>query len=177
MAWSEKGMMHINRSVLSTWTHLWCFHRCSWSLLKTIAEKLLVTFHDLKWPWWHDEGSPVTKFLLRMSIIPVTRCLRVFWMVFVQKRRLSFFSHWLIIREVAKLTWPLVTDIKILIYTFYRYGYEYQSLKLSRRSVIWCSYDEHSKFFFWSEVTWRDLMTWPWVTWVRNFYKVCGKDV
>ena len=31
--------------------------------------------------------------------------------------------------------------------------------------------------FLWGEVTWRDLVTWPWVTWVWNFHKVCGKDV
>ena len=28
--------------------HLWCFHCSSWSLPKAVAEKLLVTFHDLK---------------------------------------------------------------------------------------------------------------------------------
>ena len=63
-----------------------------------------MTVHDLKWPWRHDEGSPVTIFRLRMSILPVTRCLRVFWMVFVQKRRLSFFSPWLIMERSQN--WP-----------------------------------------------------------------------
>ena len=49
--------------------------------LAGLYQKLLpkdCTFHDLKWPWRHDEGSPVTIFLLRVSILPVTRCLRVF---------------------------------------------------------------------------------------------------
>ena len=51
----------------------------------------------------HDEGSPVTIFRLNVLILPVTRCLRVFWMVFVQKRRLSIFSHWLMERSQ---NWP-----------------------------------------------------------------------
>ena len=96
MTWPEKVMLHISRSASSSWTHLWWFHRSSWSLSKVIPEKLLVTFHDLKWPWRHDEGSSVAIFRLRVSVLPLTRCSRVFWMVFVQKRRLSFFSHWLI---------------------------------------------------------------------------------
>ena len=40
--------------------------------------------------------------------------------------------------------------------TNYRYCYGYQSLKISRWSVIRCSYDEHSNFL-WGELTWRDL--------------------
>ena len=57
MTWSEKVMLHISRIVSSAWTHQRCFHRSSWPLIKVIAEKLLITFHDLNWPWWHDEGS------------------------------------------------------------------------------------------------------------------------
>ena len=65
MTWPEKVMLHISRSASSAWTHLWCFHRSSWSLSKGIPEKnLLVAFHDLKWPWWHDEGSSVAIFRL-----------------------------------------------------------------------------------------------------------------
>ena len=94
MTWSEKIMLHITRSVWSSWTHICCFHCSSWSLSKVIAEKPLVTFHDLKWPWRHTEGSLIAMFRLRVSWIPVTRCLRVFRMVFFQKRRLSFCSHW-----------------------------------------------------------------------------------
>ena len=44
---------------------------------KVIGEKLLVTFPDLKWPWWHDEGSSVAIFRLKVSMLPVTRCLSV----------------------------------------------------------------------------------------------------
>ena len=127
--------------------------------------------------WRGVIGHCVTIFWLRVSSLPLTRCLRVFWMVFVQKRRLSFFSHWLMPNgEVAKLTWTSVTDIKIPRYTFHRYCYGYQSLKVSKWSVIWCSYDQHSNFFL-GEATCRDLVTWHWPTWFWNFHKVCGKDV
>ena len=79
--------------------------------------------------------------------------------------------------EVAKLTWPWVTDIKIPRYAFYGYCYVYQSLKVSRWSASRCngSYDEHSNFFR-VEVTWRNLVTWPWVIWVWNLH-MCGQDV
>ena len=92
-----------------------------WSLSKVIAEKLLITFHDLKWPWRHGEGSLVAIFRLRVSLgaeyppcvtlpniwtwsLAVTRCLRMFPMVFFQKRRLSFFPHWLIMERSQN--WP-----------------------------------------------------------------------
>ena len=94
----RKVMLHISRSVSSVWTHACCFYRSSRSLSKVIAENLLVTFRDLKWPWRHDEGSPVTIFRLRVS------SLKVFWMIFVQNRFLSFFSHWLIM-EMSQ-NWP-----------------------------------------------------------------------
>ena len=101
MTWSKKGMLHFSRSLSLAWAYLWYFHRFSWPLSKVIAEKLLVTFHDMKWPWRHDEGSLVAIFRLKVSSLPVTRCLRVFLMVFLQKRRLSFFSHWLIVERLA----------------------------------------------------------------------------
>ena len=56
MTCSEKIILHISRSVWSSWTHLRCFHRFSWCLSKVIAEELLVTFHDLKWPWVMRKG-------------------------------------------------------------------------------------------------------------------------
>ena len=80
------------RSVSSAWTRLWCFHRSSLSLSKVIAENSF----DLSWPDWpgrHDEVSLVAIFRFRVAVLPVTRCLRVFWMIFVPKRRLSIFSH------------------------------------------------------------------------------------
>ena len=45
--WLEKLMLHISRSVSSSWTHQRCFHCFSLSLSRVIAEKLLVTSHDL----------------------------------------------------------------------------------------------------------------------------------
>ena len=173
ITWSQKVMLHASRSVSSAWTHQWCFHRSSLSLSKTIAEKLLVIFHDLEWPWWHDERSLVAIFRFGVSSLTVNRCLRVFGMVFGQKRRRSNLSHWFIM-EVAKLTWLWVTDTKTPWCTFYRYCNGYQSLKVSWWSAIrWC-YDDHSNFF-WCEVTWRDLVTWLWVTWVWNFHNMCRK--
>ena len=65
--------------------------------------------------------------------------------------------------EVAKLTWPWVMNIDIPRYTFYRYWYRHQLLNVWRWWGVWCSYDEHSNFF-WGEFTWRDLVTWPWAT-------------
>ena len=112
MTWSEKVIFHNSRSVLSSWTHLWCFHRSSLSLSKAIAEKLLVTLHDLKWPLRHDERSLVAIFQFGVSSLPANRYLRVFRMVFVQK--IPFYCLPLTHNgEVAKSTWLWVTDIKI----------------------------------------------------------------
>ena len=168
MTRSKKVMLHTSWSVS---THLWCFGRSNWSLSKVIAEKSLVTFQDLKYPWRHDEGSLVAIFRFRVSNLPVTRCLWVFWMVFVQKRRLSFFLHWLIM--VRSQNWP---DLKSPIAKFRDICFIYKSLKVSRWSLIRCSYYEHSNLF-WGEVNWCDLLTWSWVTLVSNFHKMCGKDV
>ena len=55
--------------------------------------------------------------------------------------------------------------------------YSYQSLKVSRRSFSRFSYDEHSNFSLGGEVTWRDLVTWPWATWVWNFHSIFEKDL
>ena len=154
MTWSEKVMLHISRSVSSAWTHLWCFHRSSWSLSKVIAEKLLVTFHDLKWPWRHGNGSLVAIFRLSVPSLPVTRCLRVFRMVFFQKRRLSFFSHWLIMEGPQNWPdfWSLISkfrDIHLI-----DIGTDINCSKIHDDWTFFCSYDEHSNFF-WREVTWR----------------------
>ena len=169
-----------SRSKLSDWLRLWCFHRSSLSQSKVIAEKLLVTFHDLKWPWRHQEGSLVAIFRFMVSIISVTRCLWVFGIVFVQKRRLSILSHCLIMErsQIWRLTWPWITDIKIPRYTFIDVVTILitVSKNVLRWLVIWYSYDEHSNFF-WGEVTWLDLVTWIWVTGFWNLRNMCGKDV
>ena len=84
-----------------------------WSLSKVIAEKLLITFHDLKWPWRHGEGSLVAIFRLRVSSLPVTRCLRNVSNGFLPKEAPFIFLPLTYNGEVAKLTWPWVIDIKI----------------------------------------------------------------
>ena len=92
----------VSWSVSSAWTHPWCFHRSSLSLSKVTAEKLLVIFHDLKWPWRRKELVAIIRF--RVSSIPTTRCLRVVRMVFVQKSRLSIFAYRLIMERSQN--WP-----------------------------------------------------------------------
>ena len=108
ITWSKKVMLHISWSVLSSWTHLRCFYRSSLFLSNYYCRKTVrMTFHDLKWSLGHKERSLVSIFRFRVSILPVTWCWRVFRVVFVQKRRLSIFSHWLTYNgDVTKLMWP-----------------------------------------------------------------------
>ena len=77
-----------SESVLSTWTHL---RHIVLDSSKVIAEKLPVTFHDLIWPWGHEEGSLVAMLLLRVSSLLVSWCLRVFRKIFVQNTPLFNF--------------------------------------------------------------------------------------
>ena len=67
-----------------------------------------MTFHGLKWPWGHEEGSLVAIFRFRMSIIPETRRLRMFRMAFIQNKRFSISSHWLIMKRSQN--WPDLTS-------------------------------------------------------------------
>ena len=128
-------------------------------------KKLLVTLvlHNLKWLWRHEEGSPVAIFRVRVPSLPVTRRLRVFRMVFVQKRCLSIFAHWLIMKRSQN--WSEVTDNKIPRCIFHRYCNSYQSLKVPSQSFNRCSYELRPTLFF-SEVrslgvTWRPDLEWP----------------
>ena len=132
-----------------------------------------MTFHDLKWPWRHDEGSPVTIFL-RVSILPVTRCLKVFWMVFVRKRRLSFFSHWLIMERSQN--WPdLRSPIsKFRDKRFIDTGTDINRWKLLGDRSFRVAMTNIQSF---SEVRSLDVTWWSDHEWRRNFHKVCGKDV
>ena len=122
--WSCIG---ISWSRWSSWTQLWCLHCSSWYLSKVIAEKLLVTFHDLKWSWRHDEGSLVSIFRIRVWSLPVTRCLSVS-SGFLPKEALFVSIPLTYNGEVVILIWPWVKDIQIPRYTFYRYWYGYQLL-------------------------------------------------
>ena len=93
MTWPEKSMCILGDAYCQPQhTNLTCFHRFSMSTPKVTAEKLLVTFHDLRWPQRHKEGSPIAIYRFRVSSLPETRCLRVLGIVSIQNRRLSFFS-------------------------------------------------------------------------------------
>ena len=152
MTRSGKVMLHINRSVWSALTHLWCFHRSNWSLSKVIAEKLLVTFYDLK--SWSDlddmaraEGSLVAIFRHRVSsLLPVIRCLSISNGFLLKEAHFIFLP--LTYKMERSPTWPWAMNIEIPRYTFYRYWCIYQLLKVSRWLGIQyqCSYDEHSAF-------------------------------
>ena len=80
-------MLYISRFVSSTLTHLKCFCCSSMSPSKFIAEKLLLTFYDLRWYRGHKERLLVAIFRFRVSILPVARYLRMFRMVSVRKRQ------------------------------------------------------------------------------------------
>ena len=171
MDWSEKVMLRISRSLWSSWIHLWCFHCSNCSLSKVIAEKMLVTFQDLKWPWPHGERSLVVIFRLRASSLPVTRCLRVFRMAFFQKRHLSF-SSIDSNGEVTKLTWPWVTDPWVTQFReihFMDTGTDINRWKFQGDRAFGVAMTSIHLRFGSGEVTWRDLVAWPWVTWVWKF--------
>ena len=170
--WSEKVVLYISQAVLSAWTHLWCFHSSSWSLSKFIAEKLLVTFRGMKWPWRRDEGSLVAIFRLRVSSLPVTWFFRVFRMVFVQKRRLSFFFHWRIkersqnlpalrsliskFRDIRFIT--TVTDIKVILKRILKWKFQGdRSFGVAMPSI---------QTFF--EVRSLDVTWWPHLEWLGS---------
>ena len=160
MTWPEKVMLHISRSVSSAWTQLWYFHRSSWSLSKVIAEKLLVTFYGLKWPWglatWRRvTGHNILTQVVKYTLNPIfERVLNDF-----RPKEAPFMFLLLTYNgEVAKLTWPWVAHIKIPRYTFHRYWYGYPSLKVSRQSFSRCSFDKQT-LYRWGHLTWPGDLT------------------
>ena len=171
----KKAMLHISRSVSSACTHLWCFRHFSLSLSKDIADKLMETFDDLKWPWQHEEGPLAAIFRFRTSILHITRCLRVFRIVFVQKRRLSIFSHWLLSMYNRKTSqnWP---DLKSPISKLRDIHFIDTVMDIIR----WKFLGDQSFFVSmisiqtFSEVRSLD-MTWSWVTWVWDFLQHARK--
>ena len=113
---------------------------------------------------WPETVMLHNKF--RVPILPVTRCLRVFIIFVVQKKRLSIFnwifSHWIVMGD-RKIDLK-VTDMEIPRHKFY----SILLLNINCRKFhgdsslsVAMSYDEHSNFSG-GEVTWRDLFTWPW---------------
>ena len=155
------------------------FHRLAYPYQKLLPKSA----GGLSWPemaFWNmrrSHWSQVSGSGVKFTSNPMFECASI--MVFVQKRRFSIFSHGLLIIERSQ-NWPnLRTPISKFqdIYFIDRYCYSYQSLKVLRRSFGRCRYDEHSNFFFWGEVTWRDLVTWHWAIWVWNLHNMCAQDV
>ena len=127
--------------------------------------------------WGGVTDSLVAIFRFRVSILSVTRCLRVFQMVFVQKRRLSIFSRLIMARSQK---W---SDLRSPISKFRDACFIYTVTYINRWSV---QGDQSfgvamTSIQTFSEVRSLDvtchLMTWPWVTWVWNFHNMCEKDV
>ena len=147
------------------------FIALAWLYPKVIAEKLLVTFHDLKWLRGHEEGQRVAIFRFRVLSLPVG-CNKIVECLDLKRFRLkeaSFnFLPWHMMDRSQN--WPNLRSPKWKFRDIhFRYCYGYQSLKVSRLSVTRRGYDEHSNFC-WGEDTWRDLVTWPWTTWVCNLH-------
>ena len=92
--------------------HLRCFHRSSLSPSKGIAEKLLVTFHNLKNLGVMRRGhwSQFSYSWCQVHLSPNVWA-RLNW--FSSKRAPSNFLPLTYNGEFAKLTWALVTYIKI----------------------------------------------------------------
>ena len=83
------------------------------TVFSSLYPKLLLNNNWRSFITWNDlgeneEGSLVAIFRYMVSSLPVTRCKRVFRMVFVQ-----MFSHYTYNGEFTKLTGPYVTGMKI----------------------------------------------------------------
>ena len=163
MTWSEKFMLHTNRSVSSSSTHLRCFHRFSLPLSKVIAEK---TAGDLSWPemtletWWRVTGRNIRIQGVKPPCKPMFESVSN---VFCPKEAPFNFLPFTYNGEVAKLIWPSVTDIIISRWTFYRYCSGCQMLQVLRWSVIRCSCMTSIQTF--SEVRSLDVTWWPGLEW------------
>ena len=134
-----------------------------------------MTWNDLLLTWGGvtDRNIPIQVF--SVSSLHLTRCLRVFRMVFVQKRHLSICSHWLIMERSPN--WPELgspiskfraknfvgTDTDINRWTFQGD----RSFGEARTSIQ----------TFRVEDTWRDLVICSWVIWIWTFQNVWGNDV
>ena len=180
-------MSHISVcSVSLTWTHLrgiHCFHMSlskfksysqntadvSWLLLNVITRDDL---RDIMTGHWSQFSDLVCQVYLLPNVW-------VFRMVFIQKRGLFIFSKILIME--GSQNWP---DLRSQISKYWDVNFTYancyyllisESLKVSSKSFSQRSYDMYSNFF-WGEVTQHDIVTWPWVTWVRKFL-IYRKDV
>ena len=90
-------------------------------------------------------------------------------MVFVLKRCLSIFSHWLVMERSQNWHDRRSPIAKFRdINTFHGYRWKFQgdrSFGIAMTSIQ-----------TFSDVKSLDVI-WPWVTWIWNFHNMCGKDV
>ena len=114
-----------------------------------------MTFHDLKWPWKHAEGSLVSIFRLRVSSLLVNRCFSVS-NGFLPKEAPFIFLPLAYNGEVAKLAWPCRSRIsKFRDIYFIDTGTDINRWKFPGDR---CSYDEHWNLF-WGHLTWPGDLT------------------
>ena len=131
---------------------------------------------------WELEASPDAIFRFRVWLLPVTWCLVVFRMGFVQNRRFSIVSHWLTM-EMSQ-NWPdlrspisIFWDIHFIGTVTYINRWKFQG----NRSVgvvlmiIQTFYDLRSL-----DVTWWPDLAWPgseiFTTFAKKMYdKLCRK--
>ena len=113
-------------------------------------------------------------FRLRVASLPVTRCLKVFWMVFVQKRRLSFF-HWLIMK--GSQSWP---DLRSQIYKFWDISFIDTVTNIYRWKFKcdWSFGVAMTSFQTFSEVRSLNVTWWPALEWPGSeILTSCAKKI
>ena len=130
-----------------------------------MPKKLLVTFHDLRWPQRHEEGSLAASFRFRVSSLPCYPMLesvkngirpKEVPFIFLSLTCNGKVANWLDLRShISKFQDKHFMDTvsRINLWT----------LRVSRRLFSRRSYDEHSYCFLrWGHLTtwWLDL-EWP----------------
>ena len=169
----KKVMLHISRSVSSFWTHLWCFHRSSWSM-KSYCRK---TAGDLSWP----EMTLATWRGVTSHNLPTQGVNSTYNTMFESvsigfrpKETPFIFFHGLIITERSQNSpdhGSPISKFRDIHFVDTITDINRWKISIADRSfgVALTSIQT-----FWGEVTWR--ATWPWVTRVWNVH-MCGKDV
>ena len=132
------------------------------------CQKLLQTFHDLRWPQGTKKGVIGCSFPIQCVKFTCIQMLKR--MMFFQNKHISIFPHCVIMERV--LNWP---DLRSPMPKFRDLYFIHTITHIncrkfqSDRSV---GVAMSILTFFWDEATWRDLVTWLWVTWVWNFRKM-----
>ena len=152
--------MHVFRTGLTRQV-VWHYLRDSSSILpRDIFEKRVVISCDLRWPFCEP----------RSSVAPGSP--QMWWLVlslkefdgfgwFMRNGKHFYISPLVYKREVTKLTWPWIIEIKISRYTFYRYLRPHAILQVSNHDATW-TVPGHDVavfffFFFWRRFSWTDL--------------------